>query len=47
MMTVHRSKRDAANNATKHWHQLIDQNVIVNFVHGMLLDDEKKLYDDE
>lgn len=31
----------------KYQNSLIDQKVIVNFVHDMLLDDDAKLYDEE
>lgn len=30
----------------KYQHSLIDQNIIVDFVHDMLLDDDAKLYDE-
>lgn len=47
MMTMLNNKLDVATNGKNVWNFLIDQSVIVEFVHDMLLDDDVKLYDEE
>lgn len=38
---------DEATRCKKYQHSLIDQNIIVDFVHDMLLDDDAKLHDEK
>lgn len=47
MMTKLNNKLSEATNGINFWNYLIDQSVIVEFVHDMLLDDDVKLYDEE
>lgn len=47
MMTKLNNKLNEAMNGNDVWNFLIDQSVIVDFVHDMLLDDDMKLYDDK